>query len=205
MSLGDCRTTHWAIPTHHLDTLANTVYKQTLANYCMGARHYNPLTMRFITADPSGFDGGINWYLYTGGNPLSNVDANGKTFKDNMSFLYDFIMGTGETNRYYDQNHHLTQEFINSPAGRYIVNAFYEGGGVSRSDITYGTYRAAFETLFLFDNVSMQVGGYGNARTINNNKTRLVLIPFFIIYYQTKKVLQAHLGQFLKLLHGQNI
>ncbi len=44
----------------------------------MRARYYNPTTMSFITADPSGFKGGLNWYLYANGNALAYIDKDGE-------------------------------------------------------------------------------------------------------------------------------
>jgi RHS repeat-associated protein len=46
----------------------------------MRARYYNPKLMRFVSADPIGFDGGLNWYAYCGGNPVSRTDASGLWF-----------------------------------------------------------------------------------------------------------------------------
>lgn len=43
----------------------------------MRARYFNPYLMRFVNADPIGFDGGMNWYAYAGGNPISNIDPVG--------------------------------------------------------------------------------------------------------------------------------
>ena len=43
----------------------------------MRARYYNPTTQTFITPDPIRFEGGMNWYAYAGGNPMSNIDASG--------------------------------------------------------------------------------------------------------------------------------
>jgi len=43
----------------------------------MRARYYSPTTMSFISADPTGFDGGMNWYLYASGNPYSRIDRSG--------------------------------------------------------------------------------------------------------------------------------
>jgi|GEM_PF-3978766 len=34
--------------------------------------------MSFISADPTGFDGGLNWYLYAAGNSLVYIDENGE-------------------------------------------------------------------------------------------------------------------------------
>jgi RHS repeat-associated protein len=43
----------------------------------MRARYYNPYLCRFISADPSGFAGGLNHYAYANGNPVSYVDPFG--------------------------------------------------------------------------------------------------------------------------------
>jgi len=43
----------------------------------MRARNYNPYLCRFIGADPSGFSGGLNFYAYANGNPVSYVDPFG--------------------------------------------------------------------------------------------------------------------------------
>ena len=43
----------------------------------MRTRSYNPYLCRFINADPSGFSGGLNFYAYANGNPVSNVDPFG--------------------------------------------------------------------------------------------------------------------------------
>ncbi len=43
----------------------------------MQARYYNPYLCRFISADPSGFGGGLNHYAYADGNPVSLIDPFG--------------------------------------------------------------------------------------------------------------------------------
>ncbi len=45
--------------------------------YYMRARYYNPMLRRFHNADPSGFQGGMNWYAYADGNPISMMDPFG--------------------------------------------------------------------------------------------------------------------------------
>jgi RHS repeat-associated protein len=41
------------------------------------ARYYNPAWGRFASADPAGFDGGINPYIYAWDNPVNHGDASG--------------------------------------------------------------------------------------------------------------------------------
>ncbi len=43
----------------------------------MRARYYNPFLCRFINADPSGFSGGLNFYAYANGDPVSLIDPFG--------------------------------------------------------------------------------------------------------------------------------
>ena len=43
----------------------------------MQARYYNPYLCRFINPDPSGFGGGLNFYAYANGNPVSLIDPYG--------------------------------------------------------------------------------------------------------------------------------
>ncbi|MDR3562927.1 MAG: RHS repeat-associated core domain-containing protein [Negativicutes bacterium] len=43
----------------------------------MNARYYNPFLCRFISSDPSGFSGGLNWYAFANGNPIGFIDPFG--------------------------------------------------------------------------------------------------------------------------------
>jgi RHS repeat-associated protein len=43
----------------------------------MQARYYNPYLCRFVSQDPSGFSGGLNWFAYANGNPVSYLDPFG--------------------------------------------------------------------------------------------------------------------------------
>jgi len=43
----------------------------------MRARYYNPYLCRFINPDPSGFAGGLNFFTYANGNPVSYLDPFG--------------------------------------------------------------------------------------------------------------------------------
>ena len=54
----------------------------------MRARYYNPTTQSFISSDPTGFGGGLNWYLYANGDTLSYID-----FTGNYSFKIAILGG----------------------------------------------------------------------------------------------------------------
>jgi len=43
----------------------------------MQARCYSPEMKRFISADPTGLSGGVNFYTYAAGNPLNSIDPEG--------------------------------------------------------------------------------------------------------------------------------
>ncbi|MEQ1936112.1 MAG: RHS repeat-associated core domain-containing protein, partial [Fimbriimonadaceae bacterium] len=46
----------------------------------MRARYYSPYLRRFLNEDPIGFGGGMNWFGYVGGNPLTSSDPSGLAF-----------------------------------------------------------------------------------------------------------------------------
>ncbi len=73
-------TTTYRSGTNDTPFLFNGRYGvQTDANglLYMRARYYNPHICRFINADPSGFEGGLNFYAYADGNPVSLIDPFG--------------------------------------------------------------------------------------------------------------------------------
>jgi RHS repeat-associated protein len=57
----------------------------------MGARSYDPLTARFLSVDPKGFDGGgvhsFNRYVYASNNPYRYLDPNGREPVDLINYL----------------------------------------------------------------------------------------------------------------------
>ena len=56
----------------------------------MRARYYNPYLCRFVSADGSGFAGGLNWYAFANGNPVSYLDPFGlcSQMLDNASWSW---------------------------------------------------------------------------------------------------------------------
>lgn len=72
--------TSYRVGTNDTPFLFNGRYGvQTDANglLYMRARYYNPYLCRFLNPDPAGFAGGLNFYAYADGNPVSLIDPFG--------------------------------------------------------------------------------------------------------------------------------
>jgi RHS repeat-associated protein len=81
-------TTTYRFGTNNTPFLYNGQYGvQTDPNglLFMRARYYNPYISRFINADPSGFGGGLNFYAFCNGNPISQTDPFGLCADGNNS------------------------------------------------------------------------------------------------------------------------
>ncbi|MFN3409054.1 MAG: RHS repeat-associated core domain-containing protein [Limisphaerales bacterium] len=63
----------------------------------MRARYYNPYLCRFLNADPVGFAGGLNFYAYADGNPISLVDPFGLWSWDQTFGVVRAVGGVFET------------------------------------------------------------------------------------------------------------
>lgn len=70
-SIGDSDTPFQFVGAYGIQTDPNGLIN-------MRARYYNPVTKSFISQDPIGFKGGLNWYLYANGNPFTYIDQNGE-------------------------------------------------------------------------------------------------------------------------------
>ena len=72
----------------------------------MRARYYNPFLCRFLNPDPLGFGGGLNFYAYADGNPISLIDpfglAAGDMWYDRWGASVGNWVSTAQT--YYNNN-----------------------------------------------------------------------------------------------------
>jgi len=64
----------------------------------MRARFYNPYICRFINADPSGLSGGLNFYAYADGNPISLIDPFGLGAQENWYDSWGGWIGSAKNN-----------------------------------------------------------------------------------------------------------
>jgi RHS repeat-associated protein len=60
-------------------------YDSETGNYYYRARYYSPKIGRFLQTDPTGYDDGINWYVYCGNNPINGIDPLGLDWLDNTA------------------------------------------------------------------------------------------------------------------------
>ncbi len=116
-SIGDSDTPFQFVGAYGIQTDPNGLIN-------MRARYYNPVTMSFISQDPIGFKGGLNWYLYASGNPFMRVDKNG---------CFDFSLGI--TSNYLD----------NTIVGSYLSSAKYQNNYIGNVNNNY--YSSVMTTL----------------------------------------------------------
>lgn len=83
--------------------------------YYYRARYYSPSLKRFISEDPIGFSGGVNFYAYVGGNPVNARDPMG----ENAVALGGAVVVTTLVA--------ATAAYTQSPAGQEAIRDAYYG------------------------------------------------------------------------------
>lgn len=156
----------------------------------LGARYYLPALGRFLTQDPIGHQDRLNLYAYCENNPLSRVDPTGlQGEQDNswgraLSFLWDFISGTGSDKRLYNDSSSETMELMESRGGQQLLQQLSKQLARGRRDNlggSVGTVAAAWNTFLEPGNgIQAQLGAFswsgvyntrsGNVDITINNK-----------------------------------
>ncbi|MGE4170774.1 MAG: RHS repeat-associated core domain-containing protein [Candidatus Margulisiibacteriota bacterium] len=152
-----------------LDTLSNL--------YDFGFRYYDSLLGTWIGKDLAPVDYEhpltISSYIYCVNNPVNFIDPDGLTFLSNMSFLWDWMSGSGDRTRDYGPEDIETKEMAESPGAEAMREKFYKNGAQSsKEDFSYETGKAAIDTLVKpstadWGGTGAQVGGF-RGQYVNN-------------------------------------
>jgi RHS repeat-associated protein len=63
--------------SHNSNDISARGYDSATSLYYYRARYYDPAIGRFLNEDPSGFNGGLNFYSYSGNSPSNFIDPSG--------------------------------------------------------------------------------------------------------------------------------
>ena len=159
--------------------------------YYYRARYYDPKIGRFISEDPIGFEGGVNFYGYVRGNPVNYFDPTG------LDWVY--VQSTGTMVQVNNQTGAVTNTMtgyagspagLNNPAMQYQTNVgplpqgTYEIGPQQTNVTSTGTVLPASMRLFPDPNNYMgnpPRGGFlihgGNMQTQTSSTGCIVLPP----------------------------
>ena len=116
----------------------------------MRARYYNPYLSRFINPDPVGFAGGLNWYCYADGNPVSYLDPFGLSgWTPDATSAYNYWMGAA-------------------------VNGASQGGIIGNAQAAGASVMTSFIDFFGVRNVQSHATTSGNAAGNGNTGTAVL-------------------------------
>ncbi|WP_375036963.1 RHS repeat-associated core domain-containing protein [Acinetobacter sp. RW6] len=99
--------------------LPGQYYDEVTKQHYNHNRFYNPVLGRYVEPDRIGLEGGLNPYIYTGGNPVSNVDSTGLCTNDPYC---SGSWGQPLMNFSADQSALAIQRQFNFGSGTYIVD-----------------------------------------------------------------------------------
>jgi RHS repeat-associated protein len=117
----------------------------------MRARWYSPALGRFLSEDPAGFAGGMNWYSYADGNPISLSDPFGLCTSRGMSYM-DTSYSTVSSGYQPTTPASIASALVNA-SPLVVFKGFYEGStgvdmftgrNVSQSEAATNVFLGAF-------------------------------------------------------------
>ena len=124
----------------------------------MGLRYYDPSVGRFLTRDPSGYDGGPNLYDYTGNNPVNYADPMGLSpWGDDVN---NFIANAGDYNGvdYFGAANNAVSGFANTIDGGLSMKIDQALGTAGTVDQCSDSFKVGGDVGQAYNLVAMCVG-----------------------------------------------
>jgi len=198
----------------------------------MRARYYHPWLARFINADPSGFGGGMNMYVFADGNPIMLLDAlglcshgGGSYWSDTKSYWSGFGAGavaglSGLASSYANVLTNTSTAASNAygaaTSGHFgaaisssISNAYHDTGNAYNAWQQSGGYinaNSAGQAVGAFSSTSLAMGAMGSAASAANGLTRSGAVAGRQVANTTVRAESSLSGQLLRnQLAGQEI
>jgi RHS repeat-associated protein len=143
--------------------------------YQMGYRWYNPVLGRWISCDPIGLIGGLNFSTFADNTPTIKSDVSGLTCLSNLEFLITWALGMGNPSVNYKDNDIQQKEMIDSPGAKALRDEFYKTCS-NVYNFNYGSFKAFKETIGSPCSTGFQVGGFGNASATRNSNCTVTFV-----------------------------
>jgi RHS repeat-associated protein len=94
--------------------------------YWLGARYYEPTSGRFLSADPAGHAASPSLYDYAGGDPVNQMDSDGRCADKIAQFMADPIGNAGLLNDIYNDVQAIN-DFNDPNSGGWVISPGMQG------------------------------------------------------------------------------
>ena len=136
----------------------------SLGLYYARQRYYDSAIARWISKDPIGFEGGLNWYTYVGQNPANSADPTG------LDVLVLYTDGSGRSGSFNTDRPKVLGDFIRDLPEGSIDSIRIRGHG-SLSGVGFDTCNEDAPGLYLTSGYSKKTGSF-SAVTLAEDEDR---------------------------------